>query len=300
MRSRLTTLTVTPVMAVVAFSLVTFAQTYGTKGFAPGAWKPDELPADLGKPMPFDPHDLSGVWAIPSEKDDIHWLGEVGGEGVDVPTDILKKRPPLTQLGLDVLNSHLPPPNSDKDALTLGARARFSGYDNDPVSNCDPLGFPHAWWAAIQRPFEFLQTPGRILMHIQYHEVWRSIWMDGRELPKNPDPAWNGYSVGHWDGDTLVIESTGYDERTWLDRMGDPRSSEGILEERWRRTDIDTLQIVMTITDPKIYRKPWTGGPIIFKRLKAALYEDMCVPSEEQSFNRNQRDAASGRDGANK
>jgi len=278
--------------AAMMFSLIAFGQTYGTKGYAPGAWKQVDLPAELGKPKPFDPHDLSGVWAIPTPQADIHWLGEVGGEYVDIPTDILKKRPPFTALGLEALNSHLPAPNGNKDALTIGARSRFSGYDNDPISNCDPLGFPHAWWAVFQRPFEFISAEGRVLMHVQYHEVWRTIWTDGRELPKNPDPAWNGYSVGRWEGDTFVIESTGYDERTWLDRIGDPRSSEGVLEERWRRTDIDTLQVLLKLTDSKFYTKPWTGDPIIFKRLKTAIYEDMCVPSEEQSFNRVQRDVA--------
>jgi len=203
-------------------------------------------------------------------------------------------------LGLEALNTHFPAPNGNKDALTIGARSRFSGYDNDPISNCDPLGFPHAWWAVFQRPFEFISAEGRVLMHVQYHEVWRTIWTDGRELPKNPDPAWNGYSVAHWEGDTFVIESTGYDDRTWLDRIGDPRSSEGVLEERWRRTDIDTLQVDLKLTDPKFYTKPWTGDPIIFKRLKTAIYEDMCVPSEEQSFNRVQRDVAGAKEDSGK
>jgi hypothetical protein len=204
-------------------------------------------------------------------------------------------RPPLTAWGQDQLDTHLPGGHQDNnDAKAMGNRARINGYDNDPLSTCDPLGFPHAFWAALDRPFEFLQTRDRMLMHVQFHEVWRQIWMDGRPLPKDADSAWNGYSIGHWEGDTFVVESTGYDERTWFDRMGDPRSSEGHLEERWHRVDIDSLELAMTLTDPKVYIKPWVGDKQIFKRQKFAIYEELCVPSEEEFFQTNQRNVALG------
>ncbi|MGA7793680.1 MAG: hypothetical protein WCA19_11630 [Candidatus Acidiferrales bacterium] len=281
------------VVAALVFSPGVFAQTYGSLGDAPGAWKPDQLPPELSKPKPFDPHDLSAVWAAPTLRDDVHWLGEHGGQDQDAAgPDILDKRPPFTPFGLEVVETHFPGSNGDKDAWSLRGRARINGYDNSPVSICDPLGFPLTMWQANERPFEFIQVPDRMLMHVQYHELWRTIWTDGRDLPKNPDPAWNGYAVGKWEGDTFVVKSTGYDDRTWFDRIGDPRSSTGVLEERWHRVDLDTLVLVMTLNDPKMYMKPWVGDPIIFKRQKFALYQEICAPSEEGEFNQNQRDAA--------
>src|ERR1051326_2938042 len=100
-----------------------------------------------------------------------------------------------------------------------------------------------------KRPFELIQTQDRVLQHMQFHDVWRTIWTDGRELPKNPDPAWWGYSVGKWEGDTFVVESIGYDDRTWLDHFGSPHSDEMRLEERYRRIDPDHLELTMTLTD---------------------------------------------------
>lgn len=297
MCNRLLLWTVLPV-ALLASSSLTFAQVYGTTGAgAPGAWSPEDLPRDLSAPKPFDPHDLSGVWASPNEQEDAHWLGEHGGQTGTNGPDFIFIRPILTPWGQERLDSHLPGGHQDdNDAKAEGSRVRINGYDNDPVSTCDPLGFPHAFWAALDRPFEFIPAQGRVLMHIQYHEDWRQIWTDGRSLPKHPEPAWNGYSVGHWDGDTFVVESTGYDERAWFDRMGDPRSSEAVLEERWHRKDIDELELQMTLTDPQAYMKPWKGDVQVFKRQKFALYEEYCVPSEEKFFQHNQRDVALGSD----
>jgi hypothetical protein len=279
---------------VLVCSGVTFAQVYGTDGGAPGAWPTKDLPKALSAPKPYDPHDLSGVWASPSEQEDVHWLGEHGGQGGINGPDYWVIRPPLTDWGQEQLDSHFPGPNGNNDAKGMGNRARIDGFDNDPLSRCDPLGFPHAFWAALDRAFEFIPAKDRMLMHIQYHEVWRQIWTDGRPLPKDPDPAWNGYSIGHWEGDTFIVESTGYDPDSWFDRMGDPRSPDGVLVERWHRADNDTLELQMTLNDPKAYTKPWVGDKQLFKRQKFALYEEICVPSEEESFHQNQRDVALG------
>ena len=273
------------------------AQVYGMDGGAPGAWPTKDIPKALSAPKTYNPRDLSGVWAHPSEPQDVHWLGEHGGQGGTNGPDYFFLRPPLTEWGQEQLDSHFPGPNGNNDAKGMGSRARIDGYDNDPLSRCDPLGFPHAFWAALDRAFELIQSSDRVIMHEQYHDEWRQIWTDGRPLPKVPDdadPAWNGYAIGHWEGNTFVVESTGYDERTWFDRMGDPRSAQGVLVERWTRTDYDTLELQMTLTDPKAYIRPWVGDKQVFKRQKFALYEEHCVPSEEQFFQQHQRDVALG------
>ena len=89
------------------------------------------------------------------------------------------------------------------------------------------------------------------------------IWTDGRLLPADPDPRWYGYSIGKWKDDaTFVIETNGTDARTWLDNAGRPHSEELRAEEQWHRVDGDTLELTMTINDPKVYTMPWVALPI--------------------------------------
>ena len=88
--------------------------------------------------------------------------------------------------------------------------------------------------------------------------LYRQIFMDGRELPKDPNPSWMGYSVGKWDGDSLVVETSGFNGKTWLDQAGHPATEALKVTERLRRPDFGHLQIHVTINDPKAYTKPWT------------------------------------------
>ena len=273
--------------ALLAFSGVAFAQTYGTGGYSPGAWKPDELPKELSKPKPFNPHDLSGVWSTPTTPGyfERHSLDDKWIDTKD------KKVPPQMR------SNTTPPPMTgwgkakfDANKVSYGPRAVEPERNNDPVSQCEPLGYPRDLWEANLRPFEFIQTPDRVLQHMQYHDTWRTIWTDGRALPKDPDPAWYGYAIGRWDGDTFVVESIGYDDRTWLDHFGNPHSDQMRLVERWRRVDKDTLKLDMTLTDPKTYTKPWVAETITFVNPKAAIFEEICSPSEEHRFNDEIRD----------
>jgi hypothetical protein len=275
-------------LAAVGLAIPAFAQTYGTKGYAPGAWKPDELPKSLSSPKPLDPHDLSGVWSMPTKGFEKHSLTSKPLALEHVPTEMKQTSvpPPMTAWGKAKL---------DETKVSYGPRSVPPGTGNDPVSTCDPLGYPRAIWEANLRPFEFVMAKDRVLQHMQYHDVWRTIWTDGRALPKNPDPAWYGYSVGRWDGDTFVVDSNGYDERTWIDHFGNPHSDQMHLEERFQRTDPDTLQVNMVLTDPKAYTKPWVSDTITFVAAKAAIFEEICAPSEENLFNDRIRDAAVGK-----
>jgi hypothetical protein len=274
-------------LALLACSTVTFAQTYGTDGYSPGAWKPEELPKDLTKPKPFDPHDLSAVWSTSSKGGfERHSLND---KRVDITKDesIEMKAetypPPMTPWGKAKFEATKP---------SYGPRSVPPGEGNDDVSTCEPLGYPRDLWEANLRPFELIQTSDRVLQHMQYHDLWRTIWTDGRKLPKNPDPAWNGYSIGHWEGDTFVVESNGYDDRTWLDHFGSPHSDQMYLVERYKRVDADHLELQITLTDPKAYTAPWVGDKIVFDRAKVAIYEEICAPSEEGNFNDKIRDPA--------
>jgi hypothetical protein len=159
---------------------------------------------------------------------------------------------------------------------------------NDPLDICDPPGFPRLELYEF-RMIEIAQMPDHAIVLSQLSRTWRTIWTDGRELPKNPEPRWNGYSVGKWlDDYTFVVETIGMDERTWLDNAGRPHSSELKTEERFHRIDHDNMEITLTIDDPKMYTQPWQ--PLIKFPLRLQprgfdIREMFCVPSDTAQYN---------------
>jgi hypothetical protein len=158
---------------------------------------------------------------------------------------------------------------------------------NDPLDSCDPAGFPRNLLFEL-RPFQVVQTPNQLLMLYQYQQVWRVIWKDGRDLPKDPDPRWYGYSVGKWADDyTFVVQTVGMDERTWLDNAGDPHSSEMRVEERYHRISQDTLELTVKIDDPKIYTEPWLARDKLRLTLLPANTDTMemiCAATEAEEY----------------
>ncbi len=153
---------------------------------------------------------------------------------------------------------------------------------NDPRLKCDPAGVPRVYFSA--RPMEFIQTTNRVFVFYEEDHNWRQIWTDGRAIPKDPDPTYMGYSVGKWEGDTLVVDTVGSNDKTWLDSLGHPHSEALHVVERIKRVDHDTLQIAFTLEDPKAYTKPWTTASRTFK-LKPSydLTEEFCVPDDNLS-----------------
>ena len=130
--------------------------------------------------------------------------------------------------------------------------------DLDPtVASCFPTGMPRLMTEVF--PFEILQVRDRVLILFEKDYAVSHIWTDGRKLPTDPDPSYMGYSVGKWDGDTLVFETMGLKDSTWLDRQGHPHSDALHVEGRMRRIARDKLQIDWTFDDPKAFTKPWTG-----------------------------------------
>jgi hypothetical protein len=241
--------------AVLALSYSTFAQQGGSQ---PGT----KAPAPEGqakKSQPFDPHDLNGVWQ-----------GRLENPNTGIP--------PRTPAGEAAYKANKP---------AIGPTAVPLVNSNDPVHICDPQGIPRDL-INIVRPIQFIQTKTQMVQLFLWNEMWRIIWTDGRSLPVDAVelPRWTGYSVGHWAGDTFVVETSGLDERSWLDAYGDPHSDIATLEERYHRVDYDTLELTMTITDPKMYTKPWVTSKEIFK-LKPELeleLQEICTPSEMSNY----------------
>ena len=151
------------------------------------------------------------------------------------------------------------------DAIGCGKGTLGRAVDDsmDPyITSCAPFGIPRLMNHV--GPFEILQTPGRVLMLFETGNSLRQIWTDGRGHPADLDPTWMGHSIGHWDGDTLVVDTIGLNDKTWLDTAGHPHSDALHLVERIRRMDRDTLENTLTFDDPKTYTKSWTST-IIYK-----------------------------------
>ena len=254
-----TTMRILKIRAAVLFTLLTspaamFAQwpNYPTPGPRTKDGKIDfagPLPRTAdGKP------DFSGLWEPVHVKDGRDGLN--GTPPLPFPVPTAEADPPVAQffnIGAGF-----------KDGLPLTAwgaqvRAQRKGDFNkdNPDALCLPLGLTQLHMHP--QPREIVQTQREIVVLYEANGNMRRILTDGRPLPNNdPQPWWYGYSVGHWDGDTLVVESTGFRDDVWLDVEGSPLTSSGKMTERWRRVKFGLMQIDITIEDPKSYTKPFT------------------------------------------
>jgi hypothetical protein len=141
-------------------------------------------------------------------------------------------------------------------AEMLKQRMAENSKDN-PDAHCLPLGLMQLH--THPQPRKIIQTPGVIVILYEAQAGVRQIFTDGRPLPRNdPQPWWYGYSIGKWDGDTLVVETTGFRDDVWLDINGSPLTNTGKLTERFRRVNYGSLEIEVTVEDPKVYTKPFT------------------------------------------
>ena len=268
MRNRIAA-SVIAVVAVLACSSVVSAQRGQAvrEGFIS-----EGIPKMPNPPGPAPKRDLSGAWV---------------GPGVSNKPDPVPPMTPAGQAQFRLRKSYGP-------ATRLGTNGEI-GESNDPFITCDPLGFPRNLLAhaiTARGGTLFASMPDRILIGYEQQRVWREIWMDGRALPKAvdvrgaPESRYYGYSVGHWENDnTLVIDTTGVDERPWLDEEGHPRSSAAHIQERYTRLDQYNLQLTVTVDDPKFYTKPWTFMRMNLYWMKAQEFaETLCIPSEALDY----------------
>ena len=160
--------------------------------------------------------------------------------------------------------------------------------DTGLYSTCTPPGVPQTFF--VPYFVQLVQAPKYLVILHEYLHLYRVIPLDGSPHPPDPDPFWMGHSTGRWDGDTLVVDSVALDSRSWVDKFGYPHSEEMRLQERYRRVDAETLELVMTITDPVVYTKPWASDVKRMKlnREKVKRWDEQiyCVPSEEFPFQR--------------
>ena len=129
-------------------------------------------------------------------------------------------------------------------------------YKDDPVGFCKPSGVLRL--LTFPPPRKFVQMPGLFLILSERDVTFRQVFTDGRPLPADPSPSWNGYSVGRWEGDTLVVQTIGLRDGAWIDRSGSPLTEAAKITERYRRPSLGLVQIEVTVDDPKAYLRPWT------------------------------------------
>jgi hypothetical protein len=166
-------------------------------------------------------------------------------------------------------------------AAELVKKRRAENSKDDPQSRCLPRGALRMHTDGLLK--KFVQVPGLLMILHERNAGYRQIFTDGRPLPADPNPSWNGYSSGKWDGDTLVVQTTGFLDGGWLDSGGSPITESAQMTERFRRPNFGTLEIEITVDDPKAYTAPWTV------KLKQPLVTDtelldyICLENERDS-----------------
>ena len=228
--------------------------------------------------------DLSGVWQVeappPGEIERLY--------GKDVATG------PLATLGDDVnlhsiyfMNLFIDYKRGE-EPLTPAARAAMAQQraqppaERSPLSYCLPTGTPNRWF--FDRPLTIFQTPKQLAIFYEADGAFREIHTDGRKLPVDPLPAWTGYSSGHWEGDTLVVDSNGYTTRTRLPG-GYPHSEDMRVQERFHRRDFGHLDIDITVIDPVMLTKPVTVKVTENLLPTSDMVEYFCTEGERDAAN---------------
>jgi hypothetical protein len=144
----------------------------------------------------------------------------------------------------------------------------------DPHAHCMPPNFPRAW--SFPETEKIFQTPNQLIILHEFNASYRQIFFDGRKLPEDMLPSWNGYSVAHWEDDALVVESAGYRDDSWLDIRGNFFSSEARVTERIRRPNFGSLDIDVTVNDAKVFTKPWTVSLHMRPLLDTEMIDSYC------------------------
>jgi hypothetical protein len=203
--------------------------------------------------------DLSGVWTVAESQ----WSAE---------------KLPFTPQGRAAFDANHP---GKGPRLLHNPRER-----NDPLVKGNPPGLYRT--LVYPRPMQLIQAPGMLVQVFEWSRVWRPIYIDGRPVPKDvpAGPFWYGHSVGHWEGDTLVVDTLGLDSRAWFDEWGTPFTDDTHVQERWRRVAPDVLQLQLTVTDPALYTRPWTSMPVNLRLQKngTELTEIIHAPIDEADF----------------
>jgi hypothetical protein len=221
--------------------------------------------------------DLSGVWHVLSES--LDEKKRLFGPGIGVISVPGMEPDTISKYGVNILLDFKP----GEIVMTSEGQAIFDRRRNDdsdlPTTHCLPMGTPLA--TLLSEVQKIVQTPGLILVMHEIDGIPRQIYTDGRKLPADPSPSWLGSSVGRWDGDALVVDTIGLNDRVWLDVSGHPRSGAMRMTERYRRRDVGHLDVEITFDDPKMYNKPFTVKVTHLLQADTDILEYVCNENEK-------------------
>jgi hypothetical protein len=223
--------------------------------------------------------DFSGIWnpiRIPCTPTGIGAVFGCSDVPLGVPIGLFDVTSTGSQDGQEGTTSKLPYQPGVEASVQKHLR---EDRKDDPTTRCLPIS-PVRQWADFF-PQKIIQTNDAVTVLSEYMVQFRQIFLDGRPLPKEPFPSFKGYSVGHWDGDALVVETTGYKDGLWLDLKGDPLTSSGRTMERIRRPSYGSLEVELTVDDPKVYTRPWSAKRYLHIMLDTELIEDICNENEK-------------------
>ena len=279
MKSRYVTSTIALLILLPGLAAQTAQQRESGRNIHRDGW--DRIVPDAPKEQnraPAPVRDLTGIWEpTPGYRDGVQATGARNYPSDGRPEHELS----FTPLGLETWKSHKP---------GWGVTAVPIAENNDPFDICDPIGFPRIELFNL-RAMQIWQNKNQVQIIYQNSQVWRNIWTDGRELPKEIlEPRWYGYSVGKWIDDyTFVVQTTRLDERTWIDNAGRPHSDELMVQETFHRVNRDIIELTLTVNDPKMYTKPWNALDKFTLRLQPEWFdirEQVCSASEAADYNK--------------
>jgi hypothetical protein len=243
-----------------------------TRDGKPNLAAPARRTAD-GKP------DLSGVWQVQPTS-----LGEwraLLGDRFDAQfkaRSLGMELDHISKYSINILVDFKPEETPMRPEAVEILRRRTPG--DLPNTHCLPVGIPSD--GLFSPPVKIVQSPGLIVILYENDGRHRQIYTDGRKLPKEiVQPAWLGYSVGKWDRDTLVVETAGFNDKSWLDLMGHPHSEALRIVERYRRRDFGHMDLDMTFDDPPMYTKPFTINVTLELLADADIFEFFCNENEK-------------------
>jgi len=236
---------------------------------------------DLRAPAPRTTNgkpDFTGIWANPGWRE--VGAGSVSGTGgAPGGPSVLPRGPALFFNIASGVPGGLP--LRPEAAALLKKRMADNSMDN-PDAHCLPLG--NVQLHTHPQPRKIIQTPTLLVLLYEGNAGIRQIFLDGRPLPtSDPQPWWFGYSTGRWEGDTLVVESSGYRDGGWLDGSGTPLTDAARITERFRRPNFGSLEIGITVDDPKAYTRPWSVTVNQEIMLDTELIEFVCLENEQSS-----------------
>ena len=265
------------ILLFALFSTSAFAQWLNYS--VPGTPRTREGKPNLSAPAPRALNgkpDLSGVWHVqPTGTAEMKRLFGENAGATDVPGMELDT---ISKYGINILQDFKPEDAPIKPEAVQIQRGRKGG--DFPATHCLPQGIPLV--SMLSEPVKIVQSPKLIAILYEADDKYRQIYTDGRVLPKEfNQPVWMGYSVGRWERDTLVVETAGFNDKSWLDIMGHPHSEALRVVERYHRRDFGHMDVEMTFDDPQMYTKPFTIKVTNELWADSDIFEFLCNENEK-------------------